>query len=145
MIELTLNRIAETKSSTAGTLWHDKKWLGWIIEDGHNEPKIPGKTRIPAGRYKIEKQTFGKFFEKYKRQFKHTFVPHLINVPGFEGILMHAGNNIDDTRGCLLPNRLLQVDENGNYSGQLSLACYDDLIEYLTPHDEIWITISDPK
>jgi hypothetical protein len=145
MIELTLNRIAETKSSTAGTLWHGDKFLAFCIEDGHNEPKIPAKTRIPAGRYQIAKKTSGKFFLKYSAKYGHTFVPHLINVPGFEGILIHIGNTIDDTRGCLLPNQLLRVDSNGNYAGQISMVAYDELIEYLTPHDEIWITISDPK
>lgn len=55
--------------------------------------KIWGKTAIPTGTYKIEKI----YWEKHKR-----FVPHLIDVKGFQGILIHSGVTANDSSGCVL-------------------------------------------
>lgn len=55
--------------------------------------KIIGKTAIPTGRYRIlitRSQRFGRW------------LPLLLNVKGFEGIRIHAGNKPEDTRGCIL-------------------------------------------
>lgn len=56
--------------------------------------KIIGKTAIPTGRYRIlitRSRRFGRW------------LPLLMNVKGFEGIRIHAGNKPEDTRGCILP------------------------------------------
>ncbi len=56
--------------------------------------KIIGKTAIPTGRYRIlitRSRRFGRW------------LPLLLNVKGFEGIRIHAGNKPEDTRGCILP------------------------------------------
>lgn len=55
--------------------------------------KIWGKTAIPTGTYKVERM----WWEKHNR-----FVPHILNVPGFEGILIHSGVTANDTLGCPL-------------------------------------------
>ena len=55
--------------------------------------KIIGKTAIPTGRYRIlitRSRRFGRW------------LPLLLNVKGFEGIRIHAGNKPEDTRGCIL-------------------------------------------
>lgn len=55
--------------------------------------KIIGKTAIPTGRYRIlitRSRRFGRW------------LPLLMNVKGFEGIRIHAGNKPEDTRGCIL-------------------------------------------
>lgn len=144
-MELILSRKGETKNSTYGELSHDGKHLCWIIEDGKREKKVAGETRIPAGRYKIERQTSGRFFRGYNADFDHTWVPHLLDVPGFEGILIHIGNDTSDTRGCLLPNRF--IGHTGlQYFGKDSRIAYLDLYLYLDPiKEDIFITITDPK
>lgn len=57
------------------------------------EHKILGKTAIPVGKYEI-KLTYS---ERFKRK-----LPILLNVTGFEGIRIHAGNTQKDTSGCIL-------------------------------------------
>lgn len=55
--------------------------------------KLIGKTAIPTGRYRIlitRSRRFGRW------------LPLLLNVKGFEGIRIHAGNKPEDTRGCIL-------------------------------------------
>lgn len=56
--------------------------------------KNKGYRAIPTGRYRIlitRSRRFGRW------------LPLLMNVKGFEGIRIHAGNKPEDTRGCILP------------------------------------------
>ena len=56
--------------------------------------KYKGYRAIPTGRYRIlitRSRRFGRW------------LPLLLNVKGFEGIRIHAGNKPEDTRGCILP------------------------------------------
>jgi len=55
--------------------------------------KYKGYRAIPTGRYRIlitRSRRFGRW------------LPLLMNVKGFEGIRIHAGNKPEDTRGCIL-------------------------------------------
>ena len=57
------------------------------------ELKVYGQTAIPSGRYKV--------VVTYSNRFKRP-LPLLLNVPGFDGIRIHAGNTPEDTHGCIL-------------------------------------------
>ena len=57
------------------------------------ELKISGHTAIPYGKYEI-KVTYS---PKFKRD-----LPLLLDVPHFEGIRIHRGNDMSDTSGCVL-------------------------------------------
>lgn len=143
MIELTHKRILETPNSTAGTLHHNGHFLGFIIEDGYREQKVYGETRIPEGRYKIEKRKAGKFYTKYNMMYNHQWVGHLQNVPGFEYILIHIGNTPKDSKGCLLINNAITFSQ-GNYIGSMSVDAYKSFYNYIAAlmDDEIYITIT---
>lgn len=55
--------------------------------------KYKGYRAIPTGRYRIlitRSRRFGRW------------LPLLMNMKGFEGIRIHAGNKPEDTRGCIL-------------------------------------------
>lgn len=55
--------------------------------------KYKGDRAIPTGRYRIlitRSRRFGRW------------LPLLLNVKGFEGIRIHAGNKPEDTQGCIL-------------------------------------------
>lgn len=62
--------------------------------------KVAGRTAIPAGRYKVifsYSPKFGKCFYAI-----NSMIPLLLGVKGFSSIRIHAGNDEDDTEGCIL-------------------------------------------
>lgn len=82
---------------TIGRLEVDGKYFCDTLEDRvrdlSREKKIPGETAIPAGIYDVVVNISPRFKRK---------LPRLLNVPGFEGILIHRGNTPGDTAGCIL-------------------------------------------
>ena len=73
------------------------------MEDEHRVVKKYGETRIPAGTYKLELRTEGGFHSRYKKKYGfHEGMIWVKDVPGFEYILLHVGNNDENTAGCLL-------------------------------------------
>lgn len=55
--------------------------------------KIKGDTAIPTGKYRV--------VETFSPKFRKT-MPLLLNVPGYEGVRIHPGNDASSTEGCLL-------------------------------------------
>ena len=55
--------------------------------------KISGHTAIPYGEYEV----IVNYSPKFKRE-----LPRLLNVPHFEGVLIHRGNTHKDSSGCIL-------------------------------------------
>lgn len=151
MIELTLRHIDDTPHSTLSELLYDHHHLGYVIEDGHRDLKVPGSTRIPAGRYQIIPRKEGGFYQRYTRRWpKQWFVPWLIKVPNFTWILIHIGNFINDTRGCLLIcTDYARERGSGNYYGLKSTEAYLRLYEFLADafqrNEEVFITITRSK
>ena len=116
-MELTLKRIALRSEYTIGKLYVDGEYVCDTIEDtvrdldkdgkfANGEVKISGKTAIPYGRYEITmKVKSPKYsnFSKYPWAKKYDgYLPRLLNVPHFEGILIHCGNTADDSDGCII-------------------------------------------
>lgn len=67
--------------------------------------KVYGETAIPAGSYTVRMDIVSPKYaavEWYKTHCDGGRMPRLLNVPGFEGILIHPGNSALDTYGCLL-------------------------------------------
>lgn len=115
-MELRLERIALRSEYTIGKLYVDGKYVCDTIEDtvrdldkdgkfANGEVKIPGKTAIPYGRYEITmKVKSPKYsnFSKYSWAKKYDgYLPRLLNVSQFDGVLIHPGNTAADTDGCL--------------------------------------------
>jgi len=94
-MKLKLERIYKAPTYTIGKLYIDGAYFCDTLEDvvRPNGIKVYGKTAIPAGEYKVILNMSNRFKQ---------IMPLLLNVPGFEGIRIHAGNTDADTNGCLL-------------------------------------------
>ena len=85
-------------------LWQQKKFLAYTLEDEQRNEKVYGETRIPNGTYKLGLRKIGGYHAKYSKRFSHIHIGmlHVLDVPGFEYILIHCGNTDENTAGCLL-------------------------------------------
>ena len=97
------------------------------------EFKISGHTAIPYGEYEV----IVNYSPKFKRE-----LPRLLNVPHFEGILIHRGNTNKDSSGCIL------VGENKKKGMVLNSTKYEvELVNILkkalTKGENITIEITD--
>lgn len=117
-MKLTLQRIAKKDTYTIGRLYIDGVKFCDTIEDadrGLNQSmdlekikslKKANVTAIPTGTYKV---TMGIKSPKYSNYGKYPWarkyngkLPRLLNVPGYDGVLIHVGNTAKDTSGCIL-------------------------------------------
>lgn len=104
-MELKVFRKIFTDESTIGELFVNGSFFCYTLEDKDRgliktqplteiaQKKLFGKTAIPLGKYDLAMT--------YSNRFK-TYMPQVLNVPGFEGIRIHIGNKAVDTEGCLL-------------------------------------------
>lgn len=100
---LVLNRHTSTLFNTLGVLVYERQVLCHTLELPwrHNAKEI---SCIPSGEYPVVRTVSPKFGDVY----------YIRNVPDREGVLIHVGNTISDTRGCVLvgldagPNGLLE-------------------------------------
>lgn len=106
-MKLLLKRVALRETYTIGKLYIGTHYFCDTCEDKvrdiEREGKVYGKTAIPYGTYKV---TLGVQSPKYSQRSNYDwckgYLPRLLNVPHFEGILIHAGNTADDSSGCIL-------------------------------------------
>ncbi len=84
-----------TPKSSSGIISVDGVKCGFSLEDvaRPHGVKIPNETAIPAGDYKV--------ILDYSNRFKRV-MPHILDVPGFEGVRIHGGNTAENTSGCIL-------------------------------------------
>lgn len=94
-MKLKLIRKWFTEDSTLGELYINDKFFCYTLEDvvRENGDKVKGKTAIWYGTYNITID--------YSNRFKKDMI-HILDVPMFEGIRIHAGNTDEDTEGCIL-------------------------------------------
>lgn len=125
-------------------MYIDGKYVCDVLEDSVRDlskcHKIPGRTAIPAGRYKvrmdIESPRFGNqsFYRTYANGGR---LPRLVDVPQFEGVLIHCGNTHENTEGCLLVGENKVVGQVIN-SREIFKRVYKIL---MCAKSDIWITI----
>lgn len=130
-MELLLKRQPSDPKRTHGDLFVDGEWQCYTLEDVVREVKIPGETAIPAGRYKV----IVNHSPRFKRQ-----LPLLLNVPHFAGVRIHAGNDEEDTEGCLLVGQERFLSTIGSSRDALE-ELMAEIEGALQNSDEVWITV----
>lgn len=104
-MELRLKRTALTDTYTLGEMFIDNEFFCYTVEDkvrdankdgDHDdigETKVYGETAIPYGTYKVILSMSNRFKK---------LMPEVLNVKGFTGVRIHAGNNALDSHGCII-------------------------------------------
>lgn len=65
------------------------------------------KCAIPSGTYRIVLTSSARFSSRsFYKNYSSGLLPRLVNVKGFEGILIHCGSTVLDTAGCILIGEL---------------------------------------
>ena len=118
-MELVVDRKWKKQSYTISNLTIDGKWFCNTLEDTDrglddsmsiNEIKRlkkPSITAIPKGTYEITLDVISPKYctNSFYKQVCNGKVPRLLNVKGFEGVLIHVGDGprgADLSSGCLL-------------------------------------------
>ncbi len=98
-MKITVKRIFKGDKYTIGKMYLDGEYFCDTLEDtvrdfgANGEGKVYGETAIPYGTYKVILVQSPRF----KRM-----LPRLVDVPYFEGVLIHSGNTHEHTHGCIL-------------------------------------------
>lgn len=151
-MELKLKRIARKATYTIGRLYVNGSYFCDTLEDkdrdlnrngkfDNGEKKVYAQTAIPYGGYQVVMNVKSpKFSQKPAYAWCGGFLPRLVNVTDFEGVLIHAGNSAVDSAGCIL------VGEN-SVVGRLteSMATLKRLYSVLKPAsdrgEDIWLIV----
>lgn len=149
-MKLLLKRIAKKSTYTIGKLFVDGVYFADTIEDTDRNldqsmslkeiksKKVYGETAIPKGTYEITMDVVSPKFKdrSWAKPWKGK-IPRLLNVPGFDGILIHVGNRAQDSLGCVLVGQNKVVGQVIN-----STSTFNKLMEMLTKaKDKITIQI----
>lgn len=114
-MKLLLKRLFKGDTYTIGKLYVDGKYFSNTLEDKDrglsqnmsldeiNKLKVYGETAIPTGTYKISMNIVSPSFhiKEYYRRFCDGKLPRLMNVPGYNGILIHPLNTASESLGCI--------------------------------------------
>lgn len=114
-MKILVKRIAKLPTYTIGKLYIDGNYICDTLEDTDRgltqkmsiaeiqKKKVYGKTAIPTGTYKIVTNIVSsKFKNRVWAKPYDGKLPRLLEVPGYEGVLIHVGNTSEDTLGCVL-------------------------------------------
>lgn len=133
---MKLKVVREIKNDvcTIGSLFINDVFFCYTLEDKDrglkqsdsllyiNTKKIFGLTAIPSGTYKLIVNQSPKF----KRM-----LPRILDIKGFDGVLLHRGNSANDSLGCILVG--YKKGENSIFE---STKAETDLVNRLLLHNQ---------
>lgn len=156
-LKLRLTRIYKGPTYTIGKLYINDKYFCDTLEDTDRgltdkmtlteilKIKKPSETAIPSGTYNITLDIVSPRFstKTFYKQVCNGKLPRLLNVKGFDGILIHVGegpNGAKFTSGCLLVG--LNTIKGGLTQGKECFKkLYSKLKEAHDKHEKITIII----
>lgn len=132
MITFTLKRVSMTDEGVFGVLLDPANHPMCVTCEDPDNGNKPNISCIPPGLYQVVPHSGAKFRNVWR----------LLNVKGREGILIHAGNSIEDTQGCILAGTRF-----GRYKGKAAAMASQDAIELLRdtfPTQRFYLNIINP-
>lgn len=128
-MKIIVNRSNKLDKCIIGEMFIDDVFFAYTLEDIEQPNKVYGETCIPLGNYSVIVDHSNRF---------NRDMPHILNVPGFEGIRIHGGNTDKDTHGCILigSNCWLSLHKIGNCAERVS-----KIIELIKNSEDVMITI----
>lgn len=113
-MKLVLKRINNQDNYCEGKLYIDGIYQCDVIEDVDRgltsemsiaeiqSKKVYGETAIPKGTYQITLDVVSpKFKDRSWATFCEGKLPRLLDVPGYEGVLIHVMNQASESLGCI--------------------------------------------
>lgn len=145
-------RIAYRSESTLGQVFlpvpFSAKPFCYTLEDTVRAfgIKVMKDTAIPAHRYKVAVRIspkYGEVLVLYDRiEIRNGIDVYIVDNNGiyFEMILVHGGNDIDDTEGCILTcKNLVQTKDNEEF--RIQGACHKELLNIIKPYIESGVSV----
>ena len=144
-MELLLDRKYKKSNYTIGKLYIDGEYFCDTCEDKDRgitqttplsqikKIKVSNETAIPTGTYNITLNVVSPKYSNFAR-YKYT------KTPGYEGVLIHAGNSAKDSSGCILVGKNTVVGKVTN-SQNTFLELYAILKQANNKNEKITITI----
>jgi hypothetical protein len=127
---IEVKRFEFKDTHTVGKLYINGSYECFTLEDAvRNGTKVIGKTAIPIGTYKLIIDASTRFKQD---------MPHILDVPDFTGVRIHAGNTSADTDGCIL---LGSTWAGKDFIGNSKIA-YKKFFDKLKENKTVSITIS---
>ena len=147
-MKLEVLRFNSSDDFTTGLLFdvtdNVRSFLCYTLEDQAQTQKVYGETRIPSGTYKLTLRAEGGFHSRYAAKFGdwHRGMIYVNDVPNFEYILWHIGNDDDDTAGCLLVGKTSQDNFIGSSTNAYK-EIYPPIRDAILNGDEVSVTYID--
>ena len=115
-MKIELTRIFNCPTYSIGRIRVDGKYICDVVEDYDRgldqswplseirKKKVKKLTAIPTGTYKVTLAIQSPKFSQYKyyKEKCDGYVPRILNVPGFDGILIHCGASAASSAGCII-------------------------------------------
>lgn len=152
-MKITVERFQDNGDTTLSKIYIDGEFECYGLEDEERTKKVYGETRVPEGVYTIKRRQEGGHHEKYLERYGSGFHRGMLcvsNAPNyklivregdnsdedspilmsFQYILIHIGNDDDDTSGCLLVGKKIVNDD---FIGESANAYHDLYEKVITP------------
>lgn len=141
---IELIRYNKSSDHSEGILLIDGVFQCYTLEDEERDVKVKHETAIPEGIYDIKLRTVGGFHERYSKRYPeiHKGMLELQDVPNFKYILIHVGNDDDNTSGCILVGN--KADATKEYIGSSSdayKALYPKVLKAIEAGEDVKIKI----
>lgn len=141
IMEIAVSRQPTQGGATIGRMTVDGTWICYTLENPVREIpnatvsswKIDGHTAIPRGRYAVVLAMSAHF---------NRIMPHLMDVPGFEGILIHPGNIPANTEGCILVGFTIEDSSTIGASRGAFAELFIQIEDAAKAGQKVWCTVA---